>query len=110
MKHLTTCFLLLIAILFGSIAITGQRRSSGVLHDTAVIRRYQQLITPEGLAARLYFFASDSFEGRETGTRGQKLAAQYLASEYRQLGLAPGGTEKTGDPLSPLSYFQPFTV
>ena len=73
-----------------------------------VIRRYQQRITPDGLAARLYFFASDFFEGRETGTRGQKLAAHYLASEYRQLGLTPLDTEKTSDPLA--SYFQPFTV
>lgn len=72
------------------------------------LKRYQQEITPDRLASRLYFFASDFFEGRETGTRGQKLAAHYLASEYRQLGLSPGGTEKTNDPLA--AYFQPFTV
>ena len=66
------------------------------------------MITPDGLAARLHFFASDFFEGRETATRGQRFAAHYLASEYRQLGLTPLGTDKTSDPLT--SYFQPFTV
>ena len=76
----------------------------------ALVRRYQQTITPEALAARLYFLASDLFEGRETATRGQKLAAQYLASQYRLLGLAPRGTAGTSDPLSPAAYFQPFTV
>lgn len=76
----------------------------------ALVQRYQQTITPEALAARLYFLASDFFEGRETATRGQKLAAQYLASQYRLLGLAPKGNAKTSDPLSPDAYFQPFTV
>jgi hypothetical protein len=76
----------------------------------ALVRRYQQTITSGSLASRLYFLASDFFEGRETTTRGQKFAAQYLASQYRLLGLAPKGTAKTTDPLSPAAYFQPFTV
>ena len=42
--------------------------------------------------------------------RGQKLAAQYLASQYRLLGLAPKGTARKLEPLSPSAYFQPFTV
>jgi hypothetical protein len=76
----------------------------------ALVQHYQQLIKPESLASRLYFLASDIFEGRETTTRGQKLAAQYLASQYRLLGLAPKGSVKTADALSPASYFQPFTL
>lgn len=80
------------------------------LDGPAVIERYQQMITAEMLAARLHFLASDFFEGRETTTRGQKLAAQYLASQYRQLGLAPKGSVKAADPFSPTSYLQPFTV
>lgn len=76
----------------------------------ALVQRYQQQITPEALAARLYFLASDLFEGRETTTRGQKLAAQYLASQYRLMGLTPKGTAKQVEPLSPAAYFQSFTV
>lgn len=76
----------------------------------ALVGRYQQTITPEALASRLYFLASDIFEGRETTTRGQKLAAQYLASQYRLMGLAPKGSVKNVDSLSPAAYFQPFTV
>lgn len=82
-------------------------RSTGV-NDPSVLRSYQRLISADGLASRLYFLASDFFEGRETTTRGQKLAAYYLASEYRQLGLTPLATQKTSDPLE--SYFQPFNV
>lgn len=78
--------------------------------DPAMVRRYQQNITPESLAARLYFLASDMFEGRETTTRGQKLAADYLASQYRRMGLIPKGTVKTDDPFALKSYFQPFKL
>jgi hypothetical protein len=81
-----------------------------VFNKPALVGRYQQTITPEALAARLYFLASDLFEGRETATRGQKLAAQYLASQYRLMGLAPKGTSGQTAPLSPAAYFQPFTV
>jgi hypothetical protein len=72
------------------------------------VQRYQQMITAEGLAARLYFLASDFFEGRETTTRGQKLAANYLASEYRKLGLLPRGS--ASEPLSPSAYLQTFPI
>lgn len=75
-----------------------------------LVKQYQRGITPAKLAARLYFLASDFLEGRETATRGQKLAAQYLASQYRLMGLTPKGTGKSADQLSPSAYFQPFAV
>lgn len=92
-----------------------QRKSSGQATPAAfskplLVQRYQQMITPEALSSRLYFLASDSLEGRETTARGQKLAAQYLASQYRLMGLAPKGTVKAADSLSPAAYFQPFNV
>jgi hypothetical protein len=80
------------------------------INKPALVGRYQQTITPEALAARLYFLASDLFEGRETTARGQKLAAQYLASQYRLMGLAPKGTAGKADTLSLTAYLQPFTV
>jgi hypothetical protein len=82
------------------------------LAKPAMVQRYQQMITAERLASRLNFLASDLFEGRETTTRGQKLAAQYLASQYRQLGLAPPpkGNLKPAGVYPASSYFQPFAV
>ena len=80
------------------------------LERPELVQDYQATITPEDLAAYLYVFASDFFEGRETATRGQKLAATYLAGQYRKLGLEPKGTAPTSDPYAPEAYFQPFTV
>ena len=75
-----------------------------------LVETYQKTITPADLAAYLYVYASDAFAGRETTTPGQKLAARYLAGQYRKLGLEPKGTLQTSDPYAPEAYFQPFTV
>lgn len=81
-----------------------------VFDNPALVQRYQATITPEDLAAHLFIVASDYFEGRETTTRGQKLAASYLASQYRKLGLQPAGTLQPTYPYALEAYFQPFTV
>nr|WP_277622796.1 M20/M25/M40 family metallo-hydrolase [Sphingomonas telluris] len=43
------------------------------------------------IRAHIEFLASDLLEGRDTGSRGHEIAANYVASEFRQLGLTPGG-------------------
>jgi len=75
-----------------------------------LVARYLQTITADDLASHLYFFASDFFEGRETTARGQKMAAEYLAAQYRRMGVAPRGTWKTDNPRSPKAYLQPFPL
>ncbi|NLN32585.1 MAG: M28 family peptidase [Flavobacteriaceae bacterium] len=44
--------------------------------------RYIQSIQPEILKEHLYLFASDEFEGRNTGDEGQKKAAEYIRNFY----------------------------
>ncbi|WP_438977689.1 M28 family peptidase [Polaribacter sp.] len=46
------------------------------------------------------FLASDALEGRQTGTDGEKKAANYIANRFKELGLEAKGTE---------GYLQPFT-
>lgn len=48
---------------------------------------YAQSITEEELKEHLYTYASDEFEGRDTGEPGQKLAVEYLKKEYVGLGI-----------------------
>jgi hypothetical protein len=88
---------------------TAKKPTPSVFENPALVKKYQQAISPETLASRLYFLASDYFEGRETGARGGRLAAQYLASQYRLLGLAPKGG-KSSERLSPAAFFQSFLV
>lgn len=46
------------------------------------------------------FLADDKLEGRQTGTEGEKLAADYISKRFENLGLSPKGT--TG-------FLQPFS-
>jgi len=41
--------------------------------------------------ADVEFLASDNLEGRDTGSRGYSIAADYVASQFRAIGLEPGG-------------------
>ena len=36
--------------------------------------------------------ASDAYEGRETGTKGEHEAAEYIENRFKDLGLQPKGT------------------
>ena len=44
----------------------------------------------EAIKAHMTFLADDLMEGREAGTRGYDIAANYVASQYAQLGVKPG--------------------
>ena len=71
---------------------------------------YMNTITADDLAAHLYFFADDLLEGRETSARGQKIAARYLAGQYRKMGVLPRGSMAEDDGRNLEAYLQPFPV
>ena len=52
----------------------------------------EQLAT-NTVRAYVEFLTDDRLEGRDTGSRGHEIAAQYVASQYRLLGLEPGGSD-----------------
>lgn len=52
-------------------------------------QRYGNTITAGDLSRHLHIIASDEYEGRETGKKGQKMTAQYLASQFKNMGLPP---------------------
>jgi hypothetical protein len=46
------------------------------------------------------FLADDKLEGRGTGTEGEKMAAEYIAKRFKEMGIDPKGTD---------GYLQTFT-
>ena len=48
---------------------------------------YANTITSSELSDYLYVYASDEFEGRETGQPGQKKAVEYLKEQYVNMGI-----------------------
>lgn len=51
------------------------------------VTAYGATITQEELKDHLYVYASDDFEGRDTGAPGQKKAVEYIKKEYEALGI-----------------------
>lgn len=54
-----------------------------------VAQRYAATITQADLRKHLEILASDAYEGRETGMKGQKMAAAYLEQQFRSFGIPP---------------------
>ena len=52
-------------------------------------------ITRDEIDAHLRFLSSDLLEGRAPGTRGGRLAAEYIASQLEVFGLKPGAADST---------------
>ncbi|WP_298284962.1 M28 family metallopeptidase [Novosphingobium sp.] len=60
------------------------------------------VFNPEAVRAHVTFLADDLLEGRDTGTRGYDIAANYVASQFIAMGLKPAGPDG--------SFFQKLTV
>lgn len=63
--------------------------------------RYASLIKSETMSTYLHVLASDAYEGRETGKKGQKMAAAYISAEFKKMGIPP---------YKDTSYYQPFLI
>ena len=63
--------------------------------------KYANSIVVEDLQRHIYILASDSLQGRETGKPGQKMAANYIAKFFKEIGIPPYKNN---------SYFQKFKV
>ncbi len=60
---------------------------SEVSQPIAVPVSFASTITEAELEEHLYEYASDKYEGRETGEPGQKMASEYIKKEYISLGI-----------------------
>jgi hypothetical protein len=57
-------------------------------------------ITVEELKQHVKYLASDELEGRKSGSKGNEIAARYIADQFKSYGLLPAGDNQT--------YFQNF--
>ncbi len=98
--HMQTYLHLLITLAVMTSSFTGFAQESVSLDSTAY--HFANTITPSDLKQHLSIIASDAYEGRETGKKGQKMAADYISNVFKQENLAA--------PVGDTSYFQVFPV
>ena len=51
--------------------------------------------TADAVMAHVKVLASDEFEGRAPGTKGEDLTVAYISDQFRKVGLKPGNTDGT---------------
>lgn len=67
----------------------------------------------DNLKRHIQYLADDKLEGRRAGSNGEKLAMEYIMSQFKEIGISPKGTEsypqafeiKEGKQISAESYF-----
>src|SRR5436190_1129961 len=64
------------------------------------IKKADQVILTN-LQKHIQYLADDKLEGRRTGTQGELLAMNYIADQFKLIGLQAKGIE---------GYFQPFDI
>ena len=110
-KVIATCFFVFIIICLHAQNAISQKDETKLKGLSA--------ITDDAVKGQLAFLASDWTEGRETGTKGSFLAADYVASIFKIYGLKPIGDLEPLDRSRGLSemfaarnktYFQDFTL
>ncbi|MFL6500335.1 MAG: M28 family peptidase [Candidatus Udaeobacter sp.] len=52
-----------------------------------------EAITPDGLLAHIKVLASDEFEGRAPGSKGEELSVKYITDQFKKIGLKPGNPD-----------------
>lgn len=106
--HPLYAFALIAAFSAGCAKTPTTSTPAGPVTDAAQLRevaeKYGNTITAADLSKHLHIIASDEYEGRNTGEKGQKMAAEYIAREFREDGLV--GPVKTGS--NP--YYQTFDL
>lgn len=89
-------------LLFSSVVVQAQQETQK--HDS-LLTNYLKYIDEADMKKHLSILASDEYEGRETGEKGQKMAAEYLANRFKELGLIAPVTNGSEN-----SYFQKFEL
>ncbi len=77
--------------------------TAALLASTAVPALAEDpVFDPQAVRAHVTFLADDLLEGRDTGSRGYDIAANYVASQFIAMGLKPAAADG--------SFFQKMTV
>ncbi|MDP5092647.1 MAG: M28 family peptidase, partial [Polaribacter sp.] len=89
-----------ILFLAGALAIYACGANKNTAEDSNIDQasKYASTITAKELGTHLFTYASDEFEGRNTGEPGQKKAVEYLKNFYVSQGIP--------SPISSDDYFQ----
>src|SRR6266496_697356 len=91
------------ARLFVAILLAGTLSSLAADELAERLQPALEAITPDGLLAHIKVLASDEFEGRAPGTKGEELSVKYISDQFKKIGLKPGNPDGTYTQEVPLA-------
>src|SRR4029450_1210325 len=89
--------------LFVAILLAGALSSLAADELAERLQPALEAITPDGLLAHIKVLASDEFEGRAPGTKGEELSVKYITDQFKQVGLKSGNPDVTYTQEVPLA-------
>jgi Zn-dependent M28 family amino/carboxypeptidase len=99
MRHLLPAGLVLVL----SACSTGDGHAA---REAEELKAAEAAITAEGILKHTRQLASDEFEGRLPGTRGEDLTVEYLTGAFQALGLKPGNPDGSWVQSVPLAGYR----
>ncbi len=99
-------YLLIVLLTVFTVSCNTAQNSTGTKVAKTMTRvDYGNTITASDLKTHLYIYAGDEMEGRMTGTKGQKLAVEYLRNFYQDHNIPSPIEENNYYQVIPASYF-----
>ncbi|HXU35139.1 MAG TPA: M20/M25/M40 family metallo-hydrolase [Blastocatellia bacterium] len=91
MKRFTWSVLIIATLALSGVAQKASHKASPLGPSKAAL----DAITAEGVMGHIKTLSSDEYEGRGPGTHGEELAINYIAEQFKKVGLEPGNTDGT---------------
>src|SRR5262245_30039517 len=86
-KHILFRGALIACVTFALACATDTAKNNGVPAAPAEIRAALDSVTSDDLLRHIKTLASDEYEGRAPGTKGEELTVNYLTGEFKRMGL-----------------------
>jgi Zn-dependent M28 family amino/carboxypeptidase len=82
-----------IVCLFVGVAFTAATSLLAADELTLRLEPALEAIIPDGMLGNIQVLASDEFEGRAPGTKGEDLSVKYISDQFKRIGLKPGNPD-----------------
>ncbi len=106
-KHIFFRGALIACVTLALSCATETAKNNGSPSASAELKPALDSLTSEDLLRHVKTLASDEFEGRAPGTKGEELTVNYLTDQFKRLGLKPGASDGSYAQKVPLIGYTP---
>lgn len=106
-KHILFRGLLFACLTFALACAPDTAKNNAAPEASAEIKPALDSLTSDKLLRHIKTLASDEFEGRAPGTKGEELTVNYLTEQFKRLGLKPGNPDGSYAQKVPLVGYTP---